>query len=84
MTIDLNIVAACLMSLTEKFEVNSQHAKSLHASEHASSHRLEVIGRQVKLHHRGGTFERSILNLWDLVVTQVTERKEDQTRNNKP
>lgn len=56
-------------------EVNLQHAESLHAFKHAPSHRLQVIGCQVKLHHWGGTFERAVLNLWDLVVTQVARWK---------
>lgn len=52
---------------------NSQHAHALHAFEHAPSHRFQVVGCQVKLHHRGSTLKCAVLNLWNLVVAQVTE-----------
>ena len=59
--------------------MNSQHAQPLHASEHAPSHWLQVIGRQVKLRRRRGTFERPVLDLWYLVVAQVTGRQDNKT-----
>lgn len=61
--------------------MNSQHAQPLHASEHAPSHRLQVIGCQVKLRRRRGTFERPVLDLRYLVVAQVTGREDDKERN---
>lgn len=64
----------------DDWQVSSQHAQPLHASEHASSHRLQVIGRQVELHHRGGSFKRSVLDVRDLVVAQVTGGKDGETK----
>lgn len=51
---------------------HSQHTQSLKATEHPASHRVYLIGREVKLDDGRRTFKRPIFNLGDFIVAEVT------------
>ena len=56
----------------ERMAPDSQHTEALQAFEHAAAHRVQLVGSQVQLDDRRGPFKSSVLDLGDLVVTEVS------------
>lgn len=58
--------------LPGQFGRHSQHSQALQPTEHPTSHRVDLIGCEVKLKDGRGPFKCPIFNLCDLVVAEVT------------
>lgn len=63
---------------------HSQHPQPLQPTEHPTSDRVDLIGREVKLVDGRRAFERPVFDLCDLVVAEVAARGEWLCQEGKP